>query len=213
MIHVHLDAMDTNEDIPVVELPTAPVVKNNALRTNHDCTLCGLYGHYSHHCQDLLEFRMALDNLRQHSLESEITPIEEIHPPPPSSDTMSIYMMSSSTDALVSTTNDGPSDLSLHCFRNDEEILEALTALEYPWDDMHHRSFFLLEELVSQSDQFSVETKDFIHGKLKWFKNPISTLDAFEEGNMANISPTIKISISTNPDIVEEIMKGASYSP
>ena len=29
---------------------------------------------------------------------------------------------------------------------------------------------------------------------------------------MANISPTIKINISTNPNIVEEIMLGASYS-
>ena len=116
---------------------------------------------------------------------------------------MSIYMMSSSTDPLVSTINDGPSDLSLRCFRNDEEIIEALTTLKYPWDYMHHRSFFLHEELVSQFDQFSVETKDFIHGKVKWFKNPILTLDAFEEGNMDNISPTIKINISTNPEVFE----------
>ena len=79
---------------------------------------------------------------------------------------MSIYMMSSSIDPLVSTTNDSPSDLSLRCFCNDEKILEALTALEYPWDDMHHHSFFLPEELVSQSNQFSMETKDFIHGKV-----------------------------------------------
>ena len=93
---------------------------------------------------------------------------------------MSIYMMSSSTDPLISTTNDGPSDLSLRCFNNDEEILEALTAPKYPWDDMHHCSFFLPEVLVSQSDQFSVETKDFIHGKVDWFKNPISVPDAFE---------------------------------
>ena len=109
---------------------------------------------------------MALDDLRQHSLESEITLIEEVHPPPPSSDTMSTYMMSSSTDPLISSSIDGPIDLSLHCFRNDEEILEALTAPEYPWDDMHHRSFFLPEELVSQSSQFSMETKDLIHGKV-----------------------------------------------
>ena len=78
---------------------------------------------------------------------------------------------------------------------------------------MHHRSFFLPEELVSQSDQFSVEIKDFIHGKVEWFKNPIPTPDAFAEGNMANISPTIKINISTNPEVVEKIMLGASCSP
>ena len=104
MIRVHLDALDTNENIPVVELPTMPIVRNKALRTNHACTLCRLYGHYSHHFQDLSEFRMDLVDLQQYSLESEITLIEEVHPPPPYSDTMSIYMMSSSTDPLVSTT-------------------------------------------------------------------------------------------------------------
>ena len=156
---------------------------------------------------------MALAYLHQHSLESQITLIEEVHPPPPSSDTMSIYMMSSSIDPLISNSNDGLSDLSLCFFHNDEEILEALTTLEYPWDDMHHRSFLLPEELVSHSDQFSMETKDFIHGKVDWFKNPIPTPDAFEEGNMENILPTIKINISTNSEIVEEIMLGASCSP
>ena len=126
---------------------------------------------------------------------------------------MSIYMMSSSTYPLVSTITDGPSDISICFFHNDEEIREALTTLEYPWDDMHHHSFFLPEELVSQSDQFFMETKDFIHGKVDWLKNPIPAPDAFEEGNMANISPTIKLNISTNPEVFEEMMLGASCSP
>ena len=66
---------------------------------------------------------------------------------------------------------------------------------------------------MSQSNQFSVETKDFMHGKVDWFKNCIAEPHTFEEANMANISPTIKINISTNPKVVEEIMLGASYSP
>ena len=57
-----------------------------------------------------------------------------------------------------------------------------------------------------------METKDFIHGKVDWFKNPILALDSFEEGNMANILPTIKINISTNLKVVEETMLGASCS-
>ena len=57
-----------------------------------------------------------------------------------------------------------------------------------------------------------METKDFIHGKFDWFKNPILKPDAFEEGNMANISLTMKINISTNLEVFEEIMLGASYS-
>ena len=77
---------------------------------------------------------------------------------------------------------------------------------------MRHRSFFLPEKIVSQSNQFSMETKDFIHGKVDWFKNPISALDAFEEGNITNIFPTTKINISTIPEVVEEIMLGASVT-
>jgi hypothetical protein len=46
-----------------------------------------------------------------------------------------------------------------------------------------------------------------------WFKNPIPTPDAFEEGNMANISPTIKIDISVKPGIIEEITLDAACSP
>ena len=76
MIRMHLDAMDTTENLPVVELSSAPIVRNKSLRTNHACALCGLYGHYSHQCQDLPKFRMALADLHQHSLESEITLIE-----------------------------------------------------------------------------------------------------------------------------------------
>ena len=95
---------------------------------------------------------MALADLRHHSLESKITLNEEVHPQLPSSDTMSIYLMSSSTDPLISSSIDDPSNMSIHCFSNNEEILEALTTPKYPWDDMHHRSFFLPKELVSQSD-------------------------------------------------------------
>ena len=57
-----------------------------------------------------------------------------------------------------------------------------------------------------------METKDFNHGKVDWFKNPILALDAFKEGNIANIFPTIILNISTNSEVVEEIMLGASYS-
>ena len=118
MIRAHLDAMDTNKNIPMVELPTAPIVRNKALRTNHACTLCGLYGHYSHHCQDLPKFRMALADLRHHFLEYEITLIEEVHPPPPSSHTMSIYMMSSSIALLSPPSPTVHQTCLFHCFPN-----------------------------------------------------------------------------------------------
>jgi len=31
--------------------------KNNQLRTNHPCAICGTYGHYTHHCPHWPEFR------------------------------------------------------------------------------------------------------------------------------------------------------------
>jgi hypothetical protein len=50
-------------------------------------------------------------------------------------------------------------------------------------------------------------------GPIDWFNNPIPAPDAFEEGNMANISPTIKIDISIKNGIVEEIIIGAACTP
>jgi hypothetical protein len=66
----------------------------------------------------------------------------------------------------------------------------------------------------NQHPIYAVETKDFIpSGPIDWFKNPIPAPDDFEEGNMANISPTIKIDISIKNDIVEEITIGAACTP
>jgi hypothetical protein len=60
----------------------------------------------------------------------------------------------------------------------------------------------------------TVKTKDFIPpGDIYWFNNPIPTPDAFEEGNMDNISPTIKIDISIKNGVVEEITIGTACTP
>jgi hypothetical protein len=53
----------------------------------------------------------------------------------------------------------------------------------------------------------------FPPGHVDWFNNPIPTPDAFEEGNMANISPTIKIDISVKLSIIEEITLGVACTP
>jgi hypothetical protein len=101
-----------------------------------------------------------------------------------------------------------------HC---DEDILEELTTPDFPWNVLHHRALFLSQEAFdppSQASICAIETKDFIpSGHIDWFNNPIPTPDAFEEGNMANISPTVKIDISIKPRIIEEITIGAACSP
>jgi hypothetical protein len=103
------------------------------------------------------------------------------------------------------------------CFQCDEDILEEMQCPDSPWDALHHRALFLPQEALmppSHNPIFAVETKDFIpSGTVDWFKNPIPAPDAFEEGNLANISPTIKIDISIKPGIVEEIIIGAVCTP
>jgi hypothetical protein len=102
-------------------------------------------------------------------------------------------------------------------FQNDEEILEELHSPDFPWDALHHRALFLPQEALmppNQNPVYAVETKDFIpSGTIDWFKNPIPAPDAFEEGNMANISPTIKIDISMKSGVIEEIIIGAACTP
>jgi hypothetical protein len=102
-------------------------------------------------------------------------------------------------------------------FQCDEEILEELQHPDSPWDALHHRALFLSQDALmppSHNPIYAVETKYFIpSGTIDWFNNPIPAPDAFEEGNLANISPTIKIDISIKPDIVEEIIIGAACTP
>jgi hypothetical protein len=86
-----------------------------------------------------------------------------------------------------------------------------------PWDALHHRSLFLPQESLmppSHNPIYAVETKYFIPFRpIDWFNNPIPAPNAFEEGNLANISPTIKIDISIKDGIAEEIIIGAACTP
>jgi hypothetical protein len=114
-------------------------------------------------------------------------------------------------------------DITLHgllCSRQfhcDEEILEELNNPDYPWDVLHHRALLFPQESSTPPNQhpiYAVKTKYFILlGLIDWFKIPIPAPDAFEEGNMANISLTIKIDISIKNGVVEEITIGAAFTP
>jgi hypothetical protein len=61
---------------------------------------------------------------------------------------------------------------------------------------LHHKALFLSQDAFTPPNQnpiYIIKTKYFIpSGHIDWFNNPIPTLNAFEEGNMANIYPTIK---------------------
>jgi hypothetical protein len=102
-------------------------------------------------------------------------------------------------------------------FHYDEDILKELNTPDYPWDALHHQALFFPQEPSMAPNQhpiYVVETNDFIPlGHINWFNNPIPSPDSFEEGNMANISPTIKIDISIKNGVVEEITIGATCIP
>jgi hypothetical protein len=130
---------------------------------------------------------------------------------PPASSSLGGSHMTTITDI---TLHDPLYSRHFHC---DEEILEELNNLDYPWDALHHRALFFPQEASTPPNKhpiYVVETKDFIpSGPIDWFKNPIPAPDAFEEGNMANISLTIKIDISIKNGIVEEITIGVACTP
>jgi hypothetical protein len=58
---------------------------------------------------------------------------------------------------------------------------------ERPWDDMHHRYYFLPSiERIKQDDFRSTLSEIVIHVVV-----PLDTHDIYDEGNMASIYPTI----------------------
>ena len=52
-----------------------------------------------------------------------------------------------------------------------------------------------------------------LHGDVDILVNPLPREGVFAKGNMENISATIPINISVNPDVVENIYIGANCSP
>ena len=139
-----MQPLDNDPTIPVVHLESTPTPRDKSLRTNHSCAICGIYGHYTNHCPDLPNYIAALFEMNNLDLETAPPTIEEIHPPvsSPSEEINTIYMISS-------VTTPSSTGLTSQTFCTDDEILEALTAPDYPWDDMHHRSYFLPDESSS----------------------------------------------------------------
>jgi hypothetical protein len=125
--------------------------------------------------------------------------------PSPSACTPPLAAPAGGTHTSTEITHHDP--LYSHRVHNDEEILEELHSPDFPSDALHHRALFLPQEALMPPNKnlvYAVKTKDFIpYGTIDWFKNPIPTPDVFEEGNMANISPTIKIDISIKNGVVE----------
>jgi hypothetical protein len=80
-------------------------------------------------------------------------------------------------------------------FPYDEDILEEMIRTDRPWDDLHHRYYFLPELR-------RVEVRDFtttMNGYSTCPVNPLAMHGVCVDGNMASIAATIPIDISRTP--------------
>jgi hypothetical protein len=93
-------------------------------------------------------------------------------------------------------------------FPSDEAILEALTDLDRPWDDLHHKSYFLPELRSIEVGEFVlIITRD-----RSCPINPLATHVVYTEGNMESIIETIPIDISKTLGIMENVFVGVNDS-
>jgi hypothetical protein len=94
-------------------------------------------------------------------------------------------------------------------FPLDEEIIEAMTSPDRPWDDLHHKSYFLPELRRIEAGEFTLN----MTGDKACPINPLATQVVYAEGNMETISQMILIDISRIHGIMENIFIGADCSP
>jgi hypothetical protein len=92
---------------------------------------------------------------------------------------------------------------------SDEAVIEAMTSLDKPWEDIHHRSYFLPVLSRIEAGEFTVTMTG---GQLCPI-NLLATHEIYDEGNMATIAETIPINISRNPGVMENVFVGADFSP
>ena len=91
---------------------------------------------------------------------------------------------------------------------SEEEILEVMMGIDLPWEDLHHRSYFIppLQEVESIFSELFTSDVCTV-------SNPLAPTHVRAEGNMSVISKTIPINISRDPSIIENIFIGIECSP
>jgi hypothetical protein len=92
---------------------------------------------------------------------------------------------------------------------SEEAIIEEMNGSDRPWDDMHHRSYFLLELARIEQDDFRYTMSEIVGHIVV----PLDTHEIYVEGNMVSISPIVTIDISHTPRKVENAYIGADCSP
>jgi hypothetical protein len=84
-----------------------------------------------------------------------------------------------------------------------------MTGPDKPWEDLHHRSYFLPELHRIEAGEFTIT----MTGEQPCPINLLATQDIYAEGNMATIAETLPINISRTPGVMENVFVGADCSP
>jgi len=100
--------------------------------------------------------------------------------------------------AQESLTYHDPLDL---VFPSDEAILEEMKGLNRPWDDIHHRSYFLLERRRVEVGEFTTTMNGYVSRPV----NPLEKYIVYVEEDMVSIDKMISIDISKTLDFIENV--------
>ena len=76
-----------------------------------------------------------------------------------------------------------------------------MSGVEPPWEELHHRSYFLPELDHLEREDF----REVLNERIGSPMVPLSSPGLMADGNMANISSTIPINISHDPGRIENV--------
>ena len=83
-----------------------------------------------------------------------------------------------------------------------------MLGVEPPWEELHHRSYFLPELDHLEREDF----REVLSQRVGSLVVPLSSPGLMADGNMANISPTIPINISHDPSKIENVYIGKNVT-
>ena len=83
-----------------------------------------------------------------------------------------------------------------------------MSGVDPPWEELHHRSYFLPELDRLEHEDF----RDILSEKIGSPVVPLSSPGQMDDGNMVNLSPTIPINISRDPGKFENVYIWANCS-
>jgi hypothetical protein len=84
-----------------------------------------------------------------------------------------------------------------------------MIGLDRPWDDLHHRSYFLPELRKIEAREFVLTMNGDVHCPI----NPLATHGVYTKGNMESIATMIPINIFKTLGVMENVFVGADFSP